>query len=130
MKKLTQIVIATQFVLMLTHCATSTDELYAEYTACREQTASHKITELGVVTIHPGGAPVMVYEAGACPDELAKWKRSDALREKRRRERAAIQANACPRGTTRWCNTRGASDSTCGCVSNSEVRDALRGLSY
>jgi len=110
MKKLTQIVIAIQFVLMLAHCATSTDELYSEYTACRDQTLHPKITEAGIVMVHKDGTPIMVYDTGACSDELVKWEKAHAMKEKRRREREAYQAavNACGDNQALVCYSRGA----------------------
>ena len=110
MKKLTQVVIAIQFGLMLTHCATSTDDLYREYTACREQTLHPKITEAGIVMVHADGSPIMVYATGSCPDELAKWEKSHAMKEKRRREREAYQAavGRCGDSLTLVCTSHGA----------------------
>ncbi len=130
MKKLIRIVISIQFALMLVNCATSTDELYATYTACRDQTIHPKITEAGVVMVHRDGTPVMVYEEGACPDEFEAWDNRQAMKEKRRREAVAAAAGACPRGETRWCTVRGPKDKRCGCVDNGVARDALREIGY
>ena len=131
MKKLTQIVIALQFVLMLTHCATvSTEQLYADYAACRAETLHVKTSETGVVMVHSDGSPVMVYETGACPDEPEKWDNRQALKEKRRREAVAAQAGACPKGETRWCVTKGPGDSRCSCVDNYDAKRALERAGY
>jgi len=130
MKKLIRIVLTIQFALMLTHCAVSTDELYAAYSTCRAETLHVKTTDAGVVMVHSDGSPVMVYEEGACPDEFAKWDKSQALKEKRRRERELAAASVCPDGQTRWCNTRGPGDTRCGCVDNGDVREAFRKMGF
>ena len=137
MKKLIRIVLTFQFALMLTHCATSTDDLYKEYSACRDQTLHPKITEAGIVMVHKDGSPIMVYDTGACPDELAKWEKAHAMREKRRREREAYQAavSACGKQTM-VCSSRGATkcifndgrlDSRCTCTCE-DVKNVFRSI--
>lgn len=142
MKKLIRIVIAIQMVLMLTHCASSTDQLYSEYAACRSQTLHVKTTDTGVVILHPDGGPIMIYETGACPDELAKWEKSHAMKEKRRREREAYQAASSACGEKiMWCTGRHTSkcisragrlnaNCNCDCVDKDFVRDVLRRSGY
>ena len=140
MYKLVQIVIIIQFALMLTHCATtSTDDLYSVYAACREQLLIPKVSDNGIVQVHADGSVVMVYPTGACPDELAEWEESAALKEKRRRNREAYQAaisvcgddvlvcsgrgvNKCISrngGLSQWCR--------CECMSRHSVRRMLGG---
>ena len=138
MKKLIRIVLTIQFALMLTHCTTSTDNLYREYAVCREQTLHPKVTEAGVVLISKDGGPVMVYKTGACPDELLAWEKSSVLREKRRREREAYNAavNSCGpklvlvcggRGVSKCISRAGRLDSRCTC-SCQYARDIFRGV--
>ncbi len=102
------------------------------------QTLAPKITEAGVVMVHRDGTPVMVYATGACPDEMAEWEKSHALKEKRRREREAYQAaiNVCGDGQALVCVSRGATkcisnagqlDSRCACECASP-RDVFRGV--
>ncbi len=143
MKKLAQIVIAIQLVLMLTHCATSTDDLYSEYAACREQTLIPKVNSNGIVQVHADGSVVMVYPTGACPDELDKWEKSHALKEKRRRDRAAYSAaiSQCGdravlvcsgRGVTKCISRRGELNPwcRCECLSRNAVQRMLGGRRY
>lgn len=143
MKRFAQIVIAIQFVLMLTHCATSTDDLYSEYAACREQTLIPKVSDTGIVQLDENGDVAMVYQTGACPDELAKWEKSHALKEKRRRDRAAYTAaiNQCGDRTTLVCAGRGVTKCIsrtgelspwcrCECMSRHDVRRMLGGRQY
>ncbi len=129
MKRFIRIVLTIQFALMLTHCATSTDDLYREYAACRNETLHVKITEAGVVMVHPDGSPMMVYKTGACPDEMAKWEKSHALKEKRRREREAYDAAAaaCGQGLTLWCVQYGPGDKRCSCIDNAELKHIYNG---
>ena len=139
MKKLIRIVLTIQFALMLAHCTTSTDNLYREYAACREQTLHPKVTETGVVVVNKDGSPVMIYTTGACPDELSKWETSHVLREKRRREREAYSAltGSCGTGAVLMCSGRvgvsscigrdGTIDKhcSCGCVRNSVLNGMI-----
>lgn len=142
MNKLAQIVVSIQFVLMLTHCATSTDDLYIEYAACREQTLIPKVNENGIVAVHSDGSVIMVYPTGACPDELAKWEQSSILKEKRRRNREAYQAAIGACGTAVLvCSGRGVANCIsrngelnpwcrCECVSRHAVRRMLGGSQF
>lgn len=137
MKRLTQVVLSIQFALMLAACAASTDTLYKEYTVCRNETLHPKITAAGIVMVHKDGSPIMVYDTGACPDEMAKWEKAHAMREKRRREREAYRAavDACGAGATLVCVGRGVSrisrrgaldpHAKCDCISNSDLREAF-----
>jgi len=140
MKKLVQVVIIIQFSLMLTHCATSTDALYVEYAACREQTLIPKVNPNGIVQVHADGSVVMVYPTGACPDELDKWEKSSVLREKRRRDREAYNAavSSCGSKAVLVCSGRGTSKCIsrqgelnpwckCECVSRHAVNRMLGG---
>lgn len=121
MKKLFRIVLTIQFALMLTHCATSPDDLYRTYAVCREQTLHPKVSETGIVQVNKSGEPIMVYRTGACPTELQAYEQASILREKRRRDREAYDAlmGSCGNGTL-MCSGRGGATK---CISRAGVID-------
>ena len=90
-------------VIFLTGCAASMNELITEAKECNKTS----INPQGVI-----GKPTGE-QSTAC------WERVNNKVEaiaKREREREIEQANACPRGTTKWCMVYNRNDKRCSCV--------------
>ena len=105
-------------VIFLTGCAgTPTVELHKAAMGCR-----------GELVIEPNGIvrdPTAQEKSEQCkPFWDAYNKRLDAL-AKREAELEAAEAGRCPRGTTKWCKSRGPGPQRCSCVRNEDARRAL-----
>ena len=94
-------------------CATPTEELITEAKECVRTSAN----EMGVI--------------GASKEQrTACWAAANsriAAVAKRELERDIELANACPRGTIKFCRGHSRRDQQCDCVNNDAVREIFRG---
>jgi len=113
-------------VMLLAGCAVSTDELHANAMGCGKE-----------LVIEPNGIvrePTKQEKTDQCKPFWDVYNKRLISIARREHEREIERANACPRGTTKWC--RGSATRTnnknqrCSCVSNDETREALRRAGY
>ena len=101
-------------VIFLTGCSATMSELLTEAKEC----ISTSINPQGII-----GKPTDE-QSTAC------WKKVNnkvEVNAKREHEREIEKANACPKGTTKWCRVYSRNDKRCSCVSRYEIGRILRG---
>ena len=106
-------------VIFLTGCATTSLEE-------RTEEARNCVKQKGIENSVQSTSGLVVEATQEQRDRcwLSVNKKLDAI-TKREKQREAAEAAKCPRGTTKWCNKRGAGSERCGCARNEDVRRAL-----